>query len=207
MQYPNTPSSHQGQAAPRTPPSQTGQIHHTNGQLPTPHAPYMHATALPYGAQAPVYAGFPPTPYMPTVPLPMQHTNTGLLTPPDSPASRTQALMNLNPHLTNPGFAYDLKYDVERSGLRSGQLRESATFPGTGSLVVYVQTSTGHMHAINVGDGRTMLTVGDVLHRLHRELNRAFPDNTNLLHATGRRYIFEGLEYRGGDTCVLKHRR
>lgn len=74
MHYPATPSSHQGHATPRTPPSQTGRHHH-NGQLPTPGAPHMYTTALP-GAPASGYMCLPPTPYIPTVPLPLQHSGS-----------------------------------------------------------------------------------------------------------------------------------
>ncbi|EKM48334.1 uncharacterized protein PHACADRAFT_214846 [Phanerochaete carnosa HHB-10118-sp] len=204
MQYPTTPSSHHGHTVPRTPPSQTGRHHH-NGQLPTPGAPYMFAAVLPQSALAPGHTGLPPTPYMPTVPLPIQHNSTGLLTPPESPVSRSRSLTALNDHLFRPNYTYDMRYDVDHAGLRSA-LQEHATIPATGQLAVLVQLDQ-RMLTINIGDGRAALTVRDVLHRLHRELTKILPNGGTLLQLIGRRYIFDGLEPSGGNTFTLKLRR
>lgn len=163
----------------------------------------MYAATLPHGAPVP---GFPPTPYMPTVPLPNQHNSTGLLTPPDSPVGRTLSLSNLNDHLFRPNYVYDMRYDIDHMSARS-VLREHATLPATAQLTVAVPLPDGRMLNITVGDGRTPLTIGDVLHRLHREMNKALPTGGTLLQLSGRRYMFDGLEPRGGNAFTLKLRR
>ena len=65
-----------------------------------------------------------------------------------------------------------MQNDVHKSGLSAVDLSAHATYPAVGQLVVIVQAADLGNLSVVVGDGRSSVTVRDVLHRLYKELNR-----------------------------------